>query len=126
MINNNIMTEIKYNYRLLDFPEEGQKYGNYTGKSPGVVANKIFNKLMKYYKFTDNLDGKKYLVFEFQNIETGKKYEYIGTPIILDSPMSVNIHNQNISITHRSIVVKYDNIMKEIFSPELETIKSIS
>jgi hypothetical protein len=126
MINNNIMTEIKYNYRLLDFPEEGQKYGNYTGKSPGVVANKIFNKLMKYYKFTDNLDGKKYLVFEFQNIETGKKYEYIGTPIILDSPMSVNIHNQNISITHRSIVVKYDNIMKEIFSPELENIKSIS
>jgi hypothetical protein len=126
MINNNIMTEIKYNYRLLDFPEEGQKYGNYTGKSPGVVANKIFNKLMKYYKFDNNLDGKKYLVFEFQNIDTGKKYEYIGTPIILDSPMSVNIHNQNISITHRSIVVKYDNIMKEIFSPELKNIKSIA
>jgi hypothetical protein len=126
MINNNIMTEIKYNYRLLDFPEEGQKYGNYTGKSPGIVANKIFNKLMKYYKFDNNLDGKKYLVFEFQNIDTGKKYEYIGTPIILDSPMSVNIHNQNISITHRSIVVKYDNIMKEIFSPELKNIKSIA
>jgi hypothetical protein len=126
MINNNIMTEIKYNYTLLDFPEEGQKYGNYTGKSPGIVANKIFNKLMKYYKFDNNLDGKKYLVFEFQNIDTGKKYEYIGTPIILDSPMSVNIHNQNISITHRSIVVKYDNIMKEIFSPELKNIKSIA
>jgi hypothetical protein len=122
MINNNIMTEIKYNYILLDFPEEGQKYGKYTGKSPGVVANKIFNKLMKYYKFDNNLDGKKYLVFEFQNIDTGKKYEYIGTPIIFDSPMSVNIHNQNISITHRSIVVKYDSIMKEIFSTKLKTI----
>jgi len=125
MINNNIMTEKKYNFILLDFPENGQKYGNYTGKSPGVVANKIFNKLMKYYKFTNNLDGKKYLVFEFQNIETGKKYEYIGTPIILDSPMSINIHNQNISINHRSIVVKYDSIMKEIFSSELKNIKSI-
>jgi len=120
------MTEKKYNFILLDFPENGQKYGNYTGKSPGVVANKIFNKLMKYYKFTNNLDGKKYLVFEFQNIDTGKKYEYIGTPIILDSPMSINIHNQNISITHRSIVVKYDTIMKEIFSSELKTIKSIA
>ena len=115
-----------YNYTILDYPNEGQKYGKYMGKSPGIVANKIFNKLMKLYNFNDNVDGKKYLVFEFQNIDTGKIYEYIGTPIILQNPMSVNIHNQNISITHRSIVVKYDDIMKEIFSPELKTIKSIT
>lgn len=114
------------NYTILNYPNEGQKYGKYTGKSPGIVANKIFNKLMKFYKFSDNLDGKKYLVFEFQNMDTGKIYEYIGTPIMLQNPMSVNIHNQNISITHRSIVVKYDDIMKEIFSDELKTIKSIT
>lgn len=119
------MTE-KNNYVLLNFPEDGQKYGRYTGKSPGIVANKIFNKLMKHYNFTDNVDGKKYLVFEFQNITNGKIYEYIGTPIILQNPMHVNIHNQNISITHRSIVVQYDKIMKEIFSQELKTIKSIT
>ena len=40
--------------------------------------------------------------------------------------MTVNIHNQNISVTHRSIVVKYDDKMKEIFTPELKTIKSIT
>jgi hypothetical protein len=114
------------NYTILNYPKEGQKYGNYTGKSPGIVANKIFNKLMKLYKFTDNMDGKKYLVFEFENVDTGKVYEYIGTPIILQNPMSVNIHNHNISVTHRSIVVKYDDTMKEIFSPELKTIKSIT
>ena len=114
------------NYTILNYPEEGQKYGSYTGKSPGIVANKIFNKLMKLYKFTDNIDGKKYLVFEFENINTGKVYEYIGTPIILQNPMSVNIHNHNISVTHRSIVVKYDDTMKEIFSTELKTIKSIT
>ena len=119
------MTEI-HNYTLLNFPEDGKKYGKYTGKSPGVVANKIFNKLMKFYNFMDNIDGKKYLVFEFQNINTGKKYEYIGTPIILQNPMSINIHNQNISITHRSIVVQYDKIMKSIFSQEMKTIKSIT
>jgi hypothetical protein len=119
------MTE-KHNFILLNFPEEGQTYGKYVGKSPGVVANKIFNKLMKYYKFYDNLDGKKYLVFEFKNIDTGKKYEYIGTPIILQNPMSVNIHNHNISINHRSIVVPYDKNMKEIFSSELKTIKSMT
>ena len=105
------MTE-KHNYVLLNFPEEGQKYGRYTGKSPGVVANKIFNKLMKHYNFIDNVDGKKYLVFEFQNTKTGTIHEYI--------------HNQNISITHRSIVVQYDKTMKEIFSQELKTIKSIT
>lgn len=126
MINNNIMTEKKYNYTLLNFPEDGQKYGKYTGNSPGVIANKIFNKLMKYYNFIDNLDGKKYLVFEFQNIDTGKKYEYIGTPIILNSPMIINIHDHNIRINHRSIVVKYDSIMKDIFNKELKTIKSIT
>jgi hypothetical protein len=114
------------NYTILNYPEEGKKYGSYTGKSPGIVANKIFNKLMKLYKFTDNIDGKKYLVFEFENINTGKVYEYIGTPIILQNPMSVNIHNHNISVTHRSIVVKYDDTMKEIFSTELKTIKSIT
>jgi hypothetical protein len=119
------MTE-KHNYILLDFPEKGQTYGKYTGKSPGIVATKIFNKLMKLYKFNDNMDGKKYLVFEFKNTDTGKKYEYIGTPIILQNPMSVNIHNHNISITHRSIVVPYDKIMKEIFSSELKTIKSMT
>jgi len=119
------MTE-KDNYVLLNFPEEGQKYGRYTGKSPGIVANKIFNKLMKHYNFTDNMDGKKYLVFEFQNTHTGKIYEYIGTPIILQNPMTINIHNHNISVTHRSIVVQYDKTMKEIFSSELETIKSIT
>jgi hypothetical protein len=119
------MTE-KHTYVLLNFPDEGQKYGKYTGKSPGIVANKIFNKLMKNYNFTDNIDGKKYLVFEFQNTNTGKIHEYIGTPIILQNPMSVNIHNHNISITHRSIVVQYDKTMKEIFSPVLKTIKSIT
>lgn len=119
------MTE-KNNYVLLNFPEEGQKYGKYTGKTPGIVANKIFNKLMKYYNFTDNEDGKKYLVFEFQDTATGKIYEYIGTPIILQNPMHINIHNKNISITHRSIVVQYDKTMKEIFSTELKTIKSIT
>jgi hypothetical protein len=119
------MTE-KHTYVLLNFPEEGQKYGRYTGKSPGVVANKIFNKLMKHYNFIDNVDGKKYLVFEFQNTTTGKIHEYIGTPIIFQNPMHVNIHNQNISITHRSIVVQYDKTMKEIFSNELKTIKSIT
>lgn len=113
----------KYNYTILDFPEEGQKYGKYTGKTPGIVANKIFNKLMKHYNFLDNMDGKKYLVFEFQNTDTGKIYEYIGTPIILKNPLSVNIHNQNISITHRSIVVKYDDKMKDIFSPKLIPVK---
>ena len=115
----------KNNYVLLNFPEEGQKYGRYTGKSPGIVANKIFNKLMKHYNFNDNMDGKKYLVFEFQTTHTEKIYEYIGTPIILQNPMTVNIHNHNISVTHRSIVVQYDKTMKEIFSTELETIKSI-
>jgi hypothetical protein len=112
-------------YILLNFPKEGEKYGKYSGKSPGIVANKIFNKLMKHYNFTDNVDGKKYLVFEFQNTNNGKIYEYIGTPIILQNPVSINIHNKNINITHRSIVVKYDKTMKEIFSPELKTIKSI-
>jgi|688.fasta_scaffold329398_2 hypothetical protein len=113
----------KYNYTILNYPKEGDKYGKYSGKTPGIVANKIFNKLMKYYNFIDNMDGKKYLVFEFENMDTGKIYEYIGTPIKLQNPMTVNIHNKNISVDHRSIVVKYDNIMKEIFTSELKSIK---
>lgn len=116
----------KSSYTILNYPEEGQKYGKYTGKTPGAVASKIFKKLMKDYNFLDNVDGKKYLVFEFQNMDTGKIYEYIGTPIKLENPMTVNIHNQNISVTHRAIVVKYDDKMKEIFTPELKTIKSIT
>jgi len=106
----------KNEYKIVDFPLLSRKY---IGESPGQVANKIFNKLIKHYNFYDNLDGKKYLVFYIENLNTKKKYGYIGTPILLQTPLNVSLNNKTFKILHRSIVVKYDNDMKNIFSPEL-------
>ena len=106
----------KNEYKIVDFPPLSRKY---IGESPGQVANKIFNKLMKYYNFYDNLDGKKYLVFYIENLSTNKKYGYIGTPILLQTPINVKLNNKSFNISHRSIVVKYDKYMRDIFSSEL-------
>ena len=77
--------ETKKRFTLIDYPEKGKKTGSYSGKSPSVVANKIFNKLAKKLNFIDNLGGTKYLVFYIQDIDSRKIYPYIGTIVVLEN-----------------------------------------
>ena len=110
----------KRKFTILDYPQKGTTSGTYTGKSPAVVANKVFTKLSKKLSFYDNLDGTKYLVFYIQDLDTKKIYPYIGTVIVLENPIEVNYAEKNMKITHRNIVSKYDKNMKDVFKNNLE------
>jgi hypothetical protein len=122
--NNNNNTNINKNNRanaskkqfcIVDYPVRGQNTGVYTGSTKIVVANKIFNKLVKEFNYYDNELGTKYLLFYMMDLETKKIDGYIGTIIVLDNPMVVERNGNQIEITHRNVVTRYTKDMEEIF-----------
>jgi len=106
-------------FTLMDFPDKGINTGNYNSSSPQKAAEKIFNKLVKKMNFYDNLGGTKYLLFHIQDINNKKIYPYVGTVVILKNPVDINYSNKNIKVTHRNIVEKFDNNIKETFKNNL-------
>ena len=113
-LNNRVNTS-KKQFCIVDYPVRGQNTGVYTGATKIVIANKIFNKLVKEFNYYDNELGTKYLVFYMMDLDTKKIDGYIGTIILLDSPIVVETHGNHVEITHRTVVTKYTNDMKGIF-----------
>lgn len=107
--------EKKRVFSILDFPTRGNKYGKFKGVYPSNAAQKAFHKIAKEINFIDNQDGKKYLVFYIQDIESKKIYKFIGTIIILENPIEINHQNRNIKIHHRILVAKFDKDMEKAF-----------
>jgi hypothetical protein len=119
-INNNISPNNRANaskkrFCIVDYPVRGQNTGLYTGASKIVVANKIFNKLVKEFNYYDNEMGTKYLLFYMMDLDTKKIDGYIGTIIVLDNPIIVEKNGNQIEITHRNVVTRYTKDMEEIF-----------
>ena len=112
---NNRVNTSKKRFCIVDYPVKGQNTGVYIGATKIVVANKIFNKLVKEFNYYDNELGTKYLVFYMMDLDTKKIDGYIGTIIVLDNPIIVEKNGNHIEITHRNVVTKYTNDMKEIF-----------
>ena len=112
---NNTRNASKKRFCIVDYPVKGQNTGLYTGASKIVVANKIFNKLVKEFNYYDNELGTKYLLFYMMDLDTNKIDGYIGTIIVLDNPMVVEKNGNQIEITHRNVVTRYTKYMEEIF-----------
>lgn len=112
---NNRRNASKKRFCIVDYPVRGQNTGLYTGTSKIVVANKIFNKLVKEFNYYDNELGTKYLLFYMMDLDTNKIDGYIGTIIVLDNPMVVERNGNQIEITHRNVVTRYTKDMEEIF-----------
>ena len=113
-LNNRVNTS-KKQFCIVDYPVRGQNTGVYTGATKIVIANKIFNKLVKEFNYYDNELGTKYLVFYMMDLDNKKIDGYIGTIIVLDNPVVVEKNGNRIEITHRNVVTKYTKDMKEIF-----------
>ena len=105
----------KRTFCILDYPSQGQKYGKFKGQYPSNAAQKAFHKLAKDINFIDNQDGKKYLVFYIQDIDSNKVYKFIGTIIILQNPIEINHKNRNVKIHHRILVAHFDKDMEKAF-----------
>lgn len=112
---NNRRNASKKRFCIVDYPVKGQNTGLYTGTSKIVVANKIFNKLVKEFNYYDNELGTKYLLFYMMDLDTNKIDGYIGTIIVLDNPMVVERNGNQIEITHRNVVTRYTKDMEAIF-----------
>ena len=112
---NNRANASKKRFCIVDYPVKGQNTGVYTGSSKIVIANKIFNKLVKEFNYYDNEMGTKYLLFYMMDLDTKKMDGYIGTIIVLDNPMVVERNGNQIEITHRNVVTRYTKDMEEIF-----------
>ena len=112
---NNRANASKKRFCIVDYPVRGQNTGVYTGASKIVVANKIFNKLVKEFNYYDNELGTKYLLFYMMDLDSKKIDGYIGTIIVLDNPIIVEKNGNHIEITHRNVVTRYTKDMEEIF-----------
>jgi hypothetical protein len=112
---NNRANASKKRFCIVDYPVRGQNTGVYTGASKIVIANKIFNKLVKEFNYYDNEMGTKYLLFYMMDLDTKKIVGYIGTIIVLDNPIILEKNGNNIEITHRNVVTRYTKDMQEIF-----------
>jgi len=112
---NNRANASKKRFCIVDYPVRGQNTGVYTGASKIVIANKIFNKLVKEFNYYDNELGTKYLLFYMMDLDTKKIDGYIGTIIVLDNPIIVEKNGNQIEITHRNVVTRYTKDMEEIF-----------
>ena len=112
---NNRANASKKRFCIVDYPVKGQNTGVYIGSSKIVVANKIFNKLVKEFNYYDNEMGTKYLLFYMMDLDSKKMDGYIGTIIVLDNPMVVERNGNQIEITHRNVVTRYTKDMEEIF-----------
>ena len=112
---NNRVNTSKKRFCIVDYPVKGQNTGVYIGATKIVIANKIFNKLVKEFNYYDNELGTKYLLFYMMDLDTKKIDGYIGTIIVLDNPVVVEKNGNRIEITHRNVVTKYTKDMEEIF-----------
>jgi hypothetical protein len=100
-------------YTILDFPEEGQTYGEFTGKIPKKAADNAFNLLMKFVDFEDNYHGK-FIVFHIKNIKTQKEYKYVGSRIKLKEPRVVYKNGQKTEYIYKNIIGKYNDQLDKI------------
>jgi len=105
-------------YQIVDYPNKGEKYGSYKGRSPGQVAKKITGFLgKKEGLYNKNNGSKKFIVFTIINNRTKKEYKYTGTRIKLNKPIIITRKDGSIGeYNYKTIVAKYDknhNIMND-------------
>ncbi len=97
-------------YELVDFPETGQTYGEYTGKSPKQAAKKAFSRLARMSKL--NNSNQKFIVFVIR--EKGgkqKEFKYMGQRVRLaNDGIMIKRGNKNVSIKYKNIVNKYKEV----------------
>lgn len=102
------MNNNKRYYTIVDFPEENQSYGNFSGTIPKKAANKVFSFLLKFINEDINNDfSGKFIVFVIKDISTNKLYKYIGTRIKLKNPVYKTKNNEPIIYKYKNVIGKY-------------------
>ena len=102
----------KYEYTIVDYPEENRTMGRFHGSSPKQAAKKAFSKLARISKL--NNTKRQFIVFIIKNLTTNKEYKYIGSRIKLENPKKVVINGKNIIYRYINVIGKYKEELNKI------------
>ena len=103
--NNKNNTRRKRVFQLVDYPKEGEMFGNYTGTHPKQAANKVMTVLARRINLK-NTNNNNQIVFWIIDKESGKKYCYTGTRIKLVKPKVVKRGNNKINYWHKNSLME--------------------
>ncbi len=94
-------------YELVDFPETGQSYGEYKGKTPKQAAKKAFSRLARISKL--NNSNQKFIVFVIREKDGKRKeHKYMGQRVRLaNEGITIKRGAKNIQIRYKNVVNKY-------------------
>lgn len=95
-------------FTVVDFPKKGKNYGRYYSDSPKAAAKKAFSKLSRKINLK-NSNQRNLLVFTIKNLDSGKKFKYIGTRVELFEPITIKRANKVITYKYKNIIAKYNN-----------------
>lgn len=98
-------TRRKRVFQLIDYPKEGEMFGNYTGTHPKQAANKVMTALARRINLK-NTNNNNQIVFWIIDKESGKKYCYTGTRIKLVKPKVVRRGNKKINYWHKNSLIE--------------------
>jgi hypothetical protein len=115
--NNNINNiNNKKTYKIVDFPNTGELYGNYKSTSPKKAAELAFDKLSNLISINNKNEysSGKFLVFTIRNIDNYKEYKYIGSRIKLENPIKKNINNKEVIMIYKNVIGKYNSALDKI------------
>jgi len=105
-MNNNIKS-----FSIVDFPKDGDNYGNFTASIPKQAANSVFSFLyhvMNKNNKNNDFTGK-FIVFVIKNNDNGKMYKYIGNRIKLKNPVKKIINGKETIYHYKNVIGKYNN-----------------
>jgi len=101
-------------YSIVDFPEDNMNYGNFKADKPKNAANKAFDYLSKI----SNLQSKfgVYIVFTIIDNDTKKEYDYIGSRVKLENPITDYHNGEKVKYYYKNVIGRYLNELNKINS----------
>ena len=109
-------------FEIVDYPEMGDVYGNYSGSSPGQAAKKMFNYLAKKTSFNvtgnkKNSNTKNAIIFSLREkgVSSPKKYEYLGTRTKLIKPTIITYPSgKKVKFKYKTFVTKHKKTLNSM------------
>lgn len=105
-------------FTVLDYPREGNEWGQFVGQTPLECAHHAFRALADDMGFIDSKDGQEYIVFTIKDLKPNKNNNkngrnYIGTWVNLHKPIPVEESGE--FVRRRPVVTNWVAGLEETF-----------
>lgn len=117
MVNNNNNNKKKYkNFGIVDFPKEGNIFGDFKADIPKKAANDAFTYLFNVMSNDTNKNDftGKFIVFVIQDKNNGKMYKYLGNRVKLENPVKNIKNGKVVYYYYKNVIGKYKGELDNI------------